>query len=157
MFFRRAIYYTAAGTLTLAAFSLPALAVQSNVPKSDTGAATSDAMNQTTPSPSLLVFNQKLQGDSVDVKYAYMPKDGFIVVYGSDSSGRIGNKPLGSAAIKAGDQRDVKVALTTKPKSGSKLWATLYNDADGNAKFDGNDAAVWTVSQLPLQNEFQIE
>lgn len=141
---------TAAGLMSIAAVSLPAFAVQSpEATQTQTGAAM--------PNPSVLVFNQKVDGKTIKLAYAFMPKNGFIVIYGSDASGKMTGSPLGSAAIPAGDHRDVKVTLTTEPKRGAKLWATLYEGVDGKANFDDKDQAVWKVSELPLQNMFVIE
>ncbi len=143
-------FLAASAALLTAVYALPASAVQSDAP------AAAAQRNASTPNPSVIVWNQKVEGKTVKLTYAYLPKDGFVVIYGSDAAGKMSGQPLGNAAIPAGDHRDVKVTLTTEPKKGSKLWATLYEKTDKNGKFDDKDQAVWKSGELPLQNMFEV-
>lgn len=59
--------------------------------------------------PTVTIFNQKPQGNSVAVSYAHLPKAGYVAIYGSDANGKPTGDPLGSVALKAGDHRDFKI------------------------------------------------
>jgi hypothetical protein len=144
--FRPALFAGSSFALALSALAIPANAVQTQGEKS---AATTPA--------SILVFNQKAQGDALVVKYAYLPKNGYIAVFAADTAGKAKGEPIATEALKAGDSRDVKVALKSAPARGTKLWLGLYEEADNNGKFDDKDTAVWKVGELPLQNEISIE
>lgn len=115
-----------------------------------------DSTAATTPQ-SVLVYDQKINNKTVIIKYAYLPKDGFVVIYGSDASGKITGEPIGSAALKAGDHRDLRVTLANEPKAGTKLWAALYDDSDHKSSFDKTDKPLWAMNKLPLQNMFKVE
>ena len=107
--------------------------------------------------PDITIFDQKPADGSVLVKYAYIPKDGYIVIYGAGSDGKAADDPLGSVALKAGDHRDVKIKLSEPPASKTTLWAAMYEDGDNDQKFDkGKDKPVWSAS-LPAQNRFSIQ
>lgn len=108
--------------------------------------------------PSVMVFGQKAQGQTVAVSYAHLPKDGYIVIYSSDKDGKPSGDPLGNIALKAGDHRDFKVELKSPPPPDSKLWAALYEDKDGDKKLDkSKDLSFWPGGKLPWENQFQIQ
>lgn len=109
----------------------------------------------TTP-PSVLVFDQKLVNGAVEVKYANIPSDGYVAVLGSDANGMPMGTPIGAQPIKAGDHRDVKVALNGQPKAGDKLWVSLYLDTDAKAGFDAkSDKPLWP-DRVPTENAFLV-
>lgn len=85
--------------------------------------------------PSALVFDQKISGDSVDVSYINMPVKGFAAVMKSGANGAPSNEALGSMPLNAGNHHSVKIKLTQAPKTGDKLWVTLY-PAGADNKFD---------------------
>lgn len=114
------------------------------------------ALAMTTP-PSVTVLNQAVKSNAVDITYAYLPTSGHVVVLGSDANGKLGDRILGSAEMKAGDHRDFKVNLTEAPKPGEKLWVSLYDDTDGKPGFDMKaDKPVWG-DRIPLQNAFIVK
>lgn len=107
--------------------------------------------------PSVLVFDQSLSGEQINVSYAYLPRDGHIVIYAADGAGKPGGDPLGSAAVKAGSHVNVKVKLDKPGTAGTKLWAALYEDKDGKPGFTkGAEAALWNAGKLPIENQFTI-
>lgn len=109
----------------------------------------------TTP-PSVLVFDQTLVNGAVEVKYANIPWKGYAAVLGSDDKGMPAGTPLGAQPINAGDHRDVKVVLSGQPKTGEKLWVSLYFDTDGQAGFDAKaDKPVWP-DKVPAENAFMV-
>ena len=75
--------------------------------------------------PVVIAMNQKLEGDSVSITYAFLPKDGTLAIFPSDVRGRMSAEPIGLVGLAAGDHRNVKVPLSPLPKSGTKLWAVL--------------------------------
>jgi hypothetical protein len=82
-------------------------------------------MSSGTPHASIIAFNQKVKGDAVSIRYAFLPKDGELDVYAVDRSGKLGTRPLGKVSLKAGDHRDVEVTLNTSPKEGMRLQAVI--------------------------------
>lgn len=110
-----------------------------------------------TPPPSVLVWNQKIEGGNVLVKYAHLPKNGYIVIYGADAAGKPSGDPIGSIALNAGDHRDIKVPLQSTPAAGTKLLTALHEDVDGDSKFDkAKDVALWSMDKLPSDGQFVV-
>lgn len=142
-----------ATAFALCAGALPALAVQK---EPATPAKSAMGLHQSTPNPSVIVWSQKPDGNTVVLKYAYLPKDGFVAIYGSDASGHASGEAIGTSPLAAGDHRDVKVMLKSAPREGDKLWATLYENTGKSTSFDKSDKAVWRLSDLPMQNRFKI-
>lgn len=107
---------------------------------------------------SIMVFDQAASGNAISVKYLYLPEDGYAAVYRSGDSGRPVGSPLGFAKLSKGDHRDIKLELKDGPKSGEKLWVTLYRDADNAPEFDpGNgDVAYWSAENKPWEHQFKI-
>jgi hypothetical protein len=136
----------------LALLMLPALAGPSfaaNDPAAAVGAI---------PPPSALTFDQKLDGKTVTVKYAHLPKNGYIVIFGSDADGKPTKEPLGHVALKSGDHRDIKVELSAAPAPKTRLWTGLYEDKDGDAKLSmSNDASFWADRAMSAGGMFQIQ
>ena len=115
-----------AGLLSLAAVSLPANAIQEQMPPANAAAI----------SPSVVVFDQKFDGKSVKLDYVYVPKKSFVVVWGSDAKGQPGGEPLGSMTIEPGDHRNINVELTGKAAPGAKLWVSLNDASKSKGAFD---------------------
>lgn len=108
--------------------------------------------------PSVLTFDQKLDGKTVTIKYANLPNKGYLVIYGSDAEGKPAKEPLGYVALSAGDHRDIKVELTKVPAKNSRLWTSLYNEKNGNSKLEkGTDVSYWAGRPLSTGGEFRIE
>lgn len=116
-----------------------------------------DAAKGATPPPSVMVWNQKIEGGSALVKYAHLPKNGYIVIYAADAAGKPSAEPLGWLALSAGDHRDVKVPLQPAPAAGTRLLTALHEDVDGDSKFDkAKDVALWSLDTLPSDGQFVI-
>lgn len=135
-------------TLTLAsALALPGV-IAAHAMTADGGFATAPA--------SILVYDQKLDGKSVAAKYVHLPRDGYVVVYTSDGA-KLSSDIVGTLALKKGDHRDVKIELQKTPEKGSALWATLYEDADGDGKFDkAKDKSFWSGELPPTDSRFNV-
>ena len=103
--------------------------------------------NMPQTAPSVIALNQKLKKDQVTVTYAYLPVDGYLVIYGSDKNGHRGDKPLGRIELKAGDHRNVAVKLDSAPATGSALWVSLSGE---------NQESYWPKT-LPLENKFKVQ
>jgi hypothetical protein len=108
--------------------------------------------------PSVIVLDQKSDGQNIKLTYVYVPQKSFVVIYGSDANGKPSGDPLGTMAIGAGDHRDVKLTLATAVKSGSKLWVSLNQDkAESKSGFDKtSDVSYWSSSDMPLANSFKV-
>jgi len=77
-------------------------------------------------SPSINVTDQKLTGNTVTIADVNLPKNGFIAIHGSDASGKMTDRIIGYAALKAGDHKGVKVHVTGTHKAGETLWAAAH-------------------------------
>lgn len=133
-----------------AALALP-LAVAGGVAHAATGSAANTE-------PSVMVFDQTIRDGKVSISYAHLPKNGYVVVYGTSADGKPSGEPLGHVELKSGDHRDITVRLDRVPAAGTKLWASLYEDRDGKAGFSrGNDISVWQGGKLPSENSFVIK
>jgi hypothetical protein len=119
-------------------------------------AASPVAPDQSQTPPSILVFDQKVDGSEVLIEYAYMPSDGYILVYGADKDGNKKGEPLGKLALEAGDHRKFKVPLTSAPPAGSAAWASLYANVDGKPGIDRNQDKSFWAQALPMENRFLI-
>jgi len=110
-----------------------------------------------TTEPSVLVFDQAPKNGAVNVSYAYLPQDGYVLIYSADADGKRSADPIGSAALKAGDHRDVSVKLTAAPAPGAKLLAVLYQDKDGKpGPTRGTDVSFWPDGKIPSENAFTV-
>lgn len=110
-----------------------------------------------TTEPSVLVFDQAHTGGTVKIDYVYLPKKGYVVIYGADATGKSNGEPLAHVPLEAGDHRNISVKLTTPPAPGAKLWASLYQDSDGKPGFaKGADLSLWSDGKLPAENAFTI-
>jgi hypothetical protein len=77
-------------------------------------------------SPAISVTDQKLAQNTVTIADVNLPKDGFVAIQASDSSGQMANKIIGYAALKAGDHKRVTVHLTGTHKPGETMWAVAH-------------------------------
>lgn len=123
--------------------------------------ATVMAVHAATPAgagvPSVLAFDQKAQGNQVSINYAYLPENGYVVIYGVGKNGKAIREPLGYAEVKAGDHRNMAVTLNAAPASGTQLWASLYRDKDSKAGFDKAADQSWWGTNLPAEGRFVIQ
>jgi hypothetical protein len=145
--FSRSSLFGAALVLPLAV-AVPALAA----PTADAGPS---AAAESAP-PSVLVFDQAAKDGQVKISYAYLPKNGYVVVYGTTPDGKRTAAPLGSKSLPRGDHRDIAIKLDSTPGPGTKLWASIYEDRDGKpGPAKGTDVSIWN-DKLPLENSFVV-
>lgn len=118
-------------------------------------AATGDV--STTPA-SVVAFDQSLKNQSIQVDYAYLPADGYVVVYKAGADGKPMGDPLGYKRAASGDHRQLSIELETKPAAGERLWVALYKDKDGTQSFDpnGGDMPIWSKTEIPAENMIVI-
>lgn len=133
------------------AASLPAFAANDPAP------AASGSSAAIVP-PSVLVFDQKADGATVTIKYAHLPRAGYLAIYNADASGKPAGEPMGHVALTAGDHRDIKVTLSKAPAASAKLTASLYEDKDGDSKLDrSKDLSFWANGTLPSTARFSVQ
>ncbi len=109
------------------------------------------------PRPSVTVLNQPVKNNAIGITYANLPRDGYLVVLGSDARGMPNSVAMGVIDLKAGDHRDIKVGLQKAPRPGQKLWVSLYDESDGKPVFNAKaDKPMWT-GKLPAQNAFIVQ
>jgi hypothetical protein len=86
----------------------------------------------------------------VTVSLVAAAQDGWIVAH-LDEGGRPG-RVLGQTAVKAGENRDVQIALSEGVPAGGALWAMLHVDAGtvGTYEFPGADVPVRSGDQIVM-------
>lgn len=106
---------------------------------------------------SVLVLDQSIKSGALNIDYVYMPRNGYVVIYGADAAGKPTGEPLAHVPLQAGDHRNITAKLTAPPAAGSRLWASLYEDSDGKPGFTkGSDVSLWSDGKLPLENTFTV-
>jgi len=107
---------------------------------------------------SALICDQQPNSQSIIIDYVYLKENGYVVVYQSDAHGKPTGIPIGNVSLEAGDHRDINVALNEQPKSGEKLWVSLYKNADGKPSFDPGEVniALWSKDQQPAESAFMV-
>ena len=88
------------------------------------------------PPPYVLILDQKAEASSIVLKYIYMPVNGYVLVFPLDANGKPAAEPIGEVALKSGDHRDVKLTLKSEPAANTHFWAGIYEDKDGDGKYD---------------------
>jgi hypothetical protein len=107
--------------------------------------------------PSIIAMSQKIENGAVTLDYAYLPTNGYAVVYGVDKSGNPLKEPLGVKELAAGDHRGVKIAIKTDPPKGSTLWVSLYSDKDGKPGFSTQGDVSFWPGEIPRVNKITVE
>lgn len=106
--------------------------------------------------PSVMAFNQKADGQTVNMHYLHLPQNGYIAIYASGDDGAPTGDVLGYQPLDAGSHMNIKVELSQPVESGMSLIASLYRDDDGDRKLDKEkDSAFWPDG-APLENKFEI-
>jgi len=106
--------------------------------------------------PSVIVFNQRAEGQKVKITYAHLPHDGYVAIYAAGADGKPEGNVLGFRPLPKGDHRDVTVEVEKPLKSGMTLWTSLYHDVDGDQKLDKKvDQSYWPEVP-PLENRFDV-
>jgi len=117
--------------------------------------AMTEAMGEGTPS--VTVSDQKLGADnSLIVDKVVAAVDGWIVIH-ADASGKPGTV-LGHAAVKKGENDQVKVVLDDTKDLGDAVWAMLHIDAGtiGTYEFPGADVPVKDASGNVVMMPFKV-
>ncbi len=80
---------------------------------------------------------------SIKVKRVVAAQDGWITVHANTADNKPGDQ-LGHTPIKAGENTNVVIKLSSTPKAGDKVWPMLHIDAGtiGTYEFPGPDAPV---------------
>ncbi len=131
----------------LALIVTPALAMQ-NEP--------GDATNLSALIPSTVIaFDQKLNGDTVTIKYVHLPVDGYVALKKADAEGEPTKDVLGYVHLARGDHRDVKVEIKGA-KAGDHVWAAPYQDVDGDKKLDLSKDTSLRPDGVPTEGRFEI-
>jgi hypothetical protein len=109
------------------------------------------AIAATGTAPSIIAMEQNAKGGEVSITYAYLPKDGFLVVHPSDKRGKMSSVVLGQRKLSAGDHRNVNVKLSGTVKSGEKLWAELQQKP-----FASGTKRPFEDHGMPIEESFLI-
>jgi hypothetical protein len=110
-----------------------------------------------TTDPSVIAFSQRFEKEHFVLDYAFLPSNGYAVVYGADKDGKPIREPLGIAELKAGDHRGVRIKLNSTPEKGAKLWVSLYSDKDGKPGFDRKGDVSFWQGDLPAENQVTVQ
>lgn len=95
------------------------------------------ADTNTGASASLTVEDQKAVNNTVVIKNATMPEDGFLVIHAADDQGKLkAPESIGHTQIDKGDNKEIEVKLSQSVESGDKLFAMLHNDTGEKGKFE---------------------
>ena len=106
---------------------------------------------------SALVFDQKLEGNTVKLAYVYVPKKSLVVIYDAAAKDGARGDARGSLALQPGDHRDVKIPLSAAPKAGDTLAVALYEDNDADGKFTAkSDLPYWKAGERPTESNFVV-
>jgi len=96
--------------------------------------------------------DQKITNKSVIAASVTASKAGYLVVHEADATGTKAGKVLGNVPVKAGENKDVTVPLTSEVKAGSKLILMLHEESDADAKFGDKDKPVMTDGKIVMQS-----
>lgn len=106
----------------------------------------------TPPSPNITFANQTAEdGKKVTIENGTAPDGGFIVL--STASDRQAGV---SKYLSPGTHTDVSVSLRKKLEEETQITATVYNDTNGNKKFDGGDTA-YTDEEGPVSDTATVK
>jgi hypothetical protein len=134
-------------TVLLAVASSPAFAMSDQKAEHD-GAAQ--------PPLSVLAFDQKLKGDTIQISYVNLPESGYVAIF-HDLDGKRSDKALGFMALDKGNHNDVSVKIDGPVAPGTTLWASLYKDVDGDKALDlKKDLPLWPNGD-PEENRFMTK
>ena len=102
--------------------------------------------------PSIIAMGQKTKGGSVSIEYAYLPKDGFLVIHPSDKNGKMRSNVIGQEELDAGAHDHVSVKVDVPLKSGQRLWAELQQKP-----FANGSSHPFQADGMPVQESFVIQ
>ena len=110
------------------------------------------------PTGSIDVAGQAVANDSITIASATISQDGWIAVHKAGPDGKLLLTPVvGTAQIKAGDNKNVVVKLTEPVAAGASLWPMVHIDAGtiGTYEFPGADVPV-IANGMPLMKQITI-
>jgi plastocyanin len=104
------------------------------------------------PTPSVEANDQAVDGGSVTVARVVAAQDGWIVIHTNTADNAPG-PVIGHTAVKAGENTNVKVALSQAVAAGAKLWPMLHIDAGaiGTYEVPGPDSPVQANGQIVMK------
>ena len=103
-----------------------------------------------------VIATDQPSGNTVTVSQVHLAAPGFVVIH-DDNNGAPGAIIGFSGLLQAGDSNQVLVKLSKAVLDGTKLYAMLHNDTDGNGKFDAAvDMPVQSVQGGPIEGWFNI-
>lgn len=82
------------------------------------------------------VMDQKAEGTTIVVASITAPADGFVVVHASQDGKPVVPGSHGHAAVKAGENKDVKIELDAAPTAGAEYIVMLHEDTGEKGKFE---------------------
>ncbi len=105
-----------------------------------------------------LICCQQPNSHCITIDYVYLHEYGYVTVYQSDAQGKPTGIPIGYVSLKAGNHRYINVTLNKQPKSGQKLWVSLYKDVHAKLAFYSGweDDALWFKDQQPPERAFMV-
>ena len=110
------------------------------------------AFAATGTAPSIIAMGQKAKGHSVSIEYAYLPKDGYLVIHPSDKHGKMRSNVIGQEQLAAGSHDHVSVKLDVPIKSGQTFWAELQQKP-----FANGSSHPFQDNGTPVQESFVIQ
>ena len=119
-------------------------------------AAAGSVLAASTPLGSVLAFDQKAAKE-ITVTYAFLPRDGYAVVYRGGTAIKPGTEIIGSTPLKSGDHRDVKIALSEPLKPGQRVWVKLHEDKDGDGAFKKGADPLKTSQVISPEQAFIVK
>ena len=84
---------------------------------------------------SALICDRKPNRRSTTVDFIYLKENGYVVVHRSDAQSKPAGVSIGNVGLETGGHRNIDVALNEQPKSGEKLWVSLYRISDARRSF----------------------
>lgn len=143
----RTMFLGAAFAIAAATFAVPAIAVQ----EQQQAQSPNMIFN-----PSVIAFDQKADGKTVELAYAFVSKPSLIAIYEGNSRASPSGEPLAVMKLEPGDHRHIKVHLNAEAKPGTQMWVSLYDDKDADGKLTKSDVSYWKGEPLPTENGFVI-
>jgi PGF-CTERM protein len=90
-----------------------------------------------TSGPSVTFNDQNSSGESVLVRSATLPEDGFVAIYDSSRPGNETNQVIGvSYPLSAGTSDNIRIQLNQSLNQTKSLTAVVHTDSNNNSQFD---------------------
>lgn len=82
------------------------------------------------------VMDQKAEGSTIVVESVTAPADGFLVVHAVQDGKPVTPGSHGYAAVKAGENKDVRIELDAAPMAGAEYVVMLHEDTGEKGKYE---------------------